>query len=56
MREDSTMRLRVIGLIVTLTLALGLLLVPLTAEAQPRGKIPDSIGFSGKTLRSSQYS
>jgi putative ABC transport system substrate-binding protein len=40
--EDTTMTRRLIGLLVTL--ALGLLVAPLTAEAQPVGKV-DRIGY-----------
>jgi putative tryptophan/tyrosine transport system substrate-binding protein len=42
MREDSTMRLSVIGLI--LILALGSFVAPLAAEAQPSAKVP-RIGY-----------
>jgi len=37
MQEDSTMRLSVLGLI--LTLALAMFVAPLATEAQPPGKI-----------------
>src|SRR6516225_10195241 len=38
MLEDSTMRLRALGLM--LTLALGILAAPLSVNAQPPGKLP----------------
>jgi putative ABC transport system substrate-binding protein len=46
MREDSTMRLSAIGLILTL----GLLLVPLAAEAQPSPQVPRIGVLSWNTL------